>query len=402
MIPRRYITTYKGFSLDLIKWIFHKKKKEKDFREHFQEKLSKYLNNDNLFLLNSGRSAIPLMLEAIGIKKDEEILVSAYNLRALMPILEEYCKVKYFDIDDKTYSLDIEKILENITNKTKAVILTHPFGFCTDVSKIKKELEKRNIILIEDCAHSLGSKYENKNLGCFGDFALFSFDYIKPLSTLGGGALIVNNKNYLDYISEKYNGFIEPDKKETQKKILKYYFQTISINTPLFFFVKLMLEFKPAQKLIYRLQQGTPKNNSNKMNKKLSQFQSMVGFKSLEKLDDKLKKTETLYNNFKDKLKIKYRENLQKGYNTKLSYYFLTYNTQKRSEEFRRILMLKGIDVGTYDEIMDLCDDKKEIAKTVYNSLIQIPLYPNLSVKKVEKIANEINRIEKTLKVSNN
>ena len=118
MIPRRFISSYKNFDRDLVNWILKKKQEKKEYRERFRSKLSKYLGTKRIYPLSSGRSSIPLMLKAIGIKKDDEIIVAAYNLKALIPIFKQYCSVKYVDIDRETYSLDLLDLKKKLTKKT--------------------------------------------------------------------------------------------------------------------------------------------------------------------------------------------------------------------------------------------------------------------------------------------
>ena len=108
-------------------------------------------------------------------------------------------KIKFVDIDVSDYNLDPEDLKKKITKNSKAIIVVHIYGNPSNIVKIKKIAKKFNLILIEDCAQAIGTKYLNKHVGTFGDFGCFSFFPTKNLSAIGdAGAVIVNKKNLYD------------------------------------------------------------------------------------------------------------------------------------------------------------------------------------------------------------
>ncbi len=92
-------------------------------------------------------------------------------------------------------NISIESLERNITPYTKAIIVQHTFGVPADIISIKKIAQKHNLIVIEDCAHSLGATYQGKKIGNYGDFSFFSFGRDKVISSVFGGLAIVNNNN---------------------------------------------------------------------------------------------------------------------------------------------------------------------------------------------------------------
>ena len=167
----------------------------------------KYFNTEKVFLFNSGRSALFSVLKGMNLGKGDEVIVQGFTCTAVPdPIL--WCGAKPIFVDiDASLNIDNEKLEKSITKKTKAIIVQHTFGIPADIKKIKEITQKYNIILIEDCAHSLGAKIQGQKLGSFGDFAIFSFGRDKVVSSVFGGALLLNlnkaNKNKISIAEKK-------------------------------------------------------------------------------------------------------------------------------------------------------------------------------------------------------
>ena len=163
-------------------------KGESWFKEKFSVKFA--------YSFASGREAEYAIFSSLDIKKGDEVIVQAFTCAAVIfPILAFGAKPVYVDIDKNTYSLDLSDLEQKISNKTKAVIVQHTFGIPADIEKIKIIAKKKNLFVIEDCAHVIGGKVENKLLGTFGDAAFFSFGRDKAVSSVFGGIAVTNNKS---------------------------------------------------------------------------------------------------------------------------------------------------------------------------------------------------------------
>jgi len=164
---------------------------------------------------NSGRSALIAILDALGIKKGDEILLQAFTCNsAVNPILNLGAKPVFVDIDE-TLNLNPEDLKKKITEKSKAVMIQHTFGWPAKIDEISEICKEHNLYLIEDCAHSLGAEYKSKKsglpaealakAGTFGDAAFFSFGRDKIISSVFGGMAVTNN----DEIGERIKEFQE-------------------------------------------------------------------------------------------------------------------------------------------------------------------------------------------------
>jgi len=107
-------------------------------------------------------------------------------------------KIKFVDVNPATMNIEPSKIEDAITPKTKAIIVVHYAGIACEMTSITKIAKKNKLILIEDAAQALLSKYKGKQLGTFGDMATFSFHETKNITSGGeGGLLVINNKKFL-------------------------------------------------------------------------------------------------------------------------------------------------------------------------------------------------------------
>ena len=105
---------------------------------------------------------------------------------------------RFADINPDTYNMDPESLEDNITEHTKAVIVTHLWGQMAEMDRIRDICEKRNLFLIEDCAHAVGARWNGKHAGSYGNLGVFSFQEFKQLSTGDGGMTVSNDKDLID------------------------------------------------------------------------------------------------------------------------------------------------------------------------------------------------------------
>lgn len=172
--------------------------------EKTEKELRRYLNAKYSFSFNSGRSALMTILKALNLSPGKEILIQAFTCNATVnPILWNNLEPVFVDCNNN-FNLDINDLKKKISSKTRAVIVQHTFGIPAEIEKIKKICEQNNIILIEDCAHSLGASYKGKKVGTFGDLSFFSFSRDKVISSVYGGMIITNNSEIKQKIEKIY------------------------------------------------------------------------------------------------------------------------------------------------------------------------------------------------------
>ena len=154
--------------------------------------------NSIIYPFSTGRGAISAALKIAGIGEGDEVIISAFTCLAVpTAVLENGAIPVYVDINPNSLNTDVSSINKVITPKTRAIILQHTLGNPADISTLIKQLTQKEIIIIEDCALSLGARINEQYVGSFGDVAIFSMELSKTLSTGWGGLLLINSPQKL-------------------------------------------------------------------------------------------------------------------------------------------------------------------------------------------------------------
>lgn len=170
--------------------------------QKLEKKFSRKFKIKNSLMVNSGSSANLLAFQCLinpyrknRLKPGDQVLVpSLCWSTSLWPIIQSGLKPVFIDVDKKTLNIDLKKLVKKINKKTKAIMLVHVLGNSTEMNKLMKIIKKYNLFLVEDTCESLGSKYNGKYLGNFGDFSTFSFYSSHQISS-GEGGMICCKKN---------------------------------------------------------------------------------------------------------------------------------------------------------------------------------------------------------------
>ncbi len=169
-------------------WLTHGK-----FTKRFETEFSKYTQSNYCITVSSCTAGLHLSCIVAGFKKGDEVIVPAMTHVATPHAVElTGAKAIIADVDYRTGNLDIKNIKKKLSKKTKGIILVHMAGNPCDMSEIIKLCKARKILLIEDCAHALGTRYKNKHVGNYGITGNFSFYPTKQITTGEGGAIITN------------------------------------------------------------------------------------------------------------------------------------------------------------------------------------------------------------------
>ncbi|MCX6738415.1 MAG: DegT/DnrJ/EryC1/StrS aminotransferase family protein [Candidatus Parcubacteria bacterium] len=200
---------YIAFKLIFMPW---KWKKGKDIVE-LEEKFKNYLGINFAYSFNSGRSSFLAILKSLELEKESEILIQGFTCNAAVnPIIWSGFKPIFVDIEKETLNMDPIDLEKKITSKSKVVLVQHTFGFPAKMDKILEICQKHNLILIEDCAHSLGAEYNNKKIGTFGRVSFFSFGRDKIISSVYGGMVVSNDSVLAEKIRKIQNEYKYPSR----------------------------------------------------------------------------------------------------------------------------------------------------------------------------------------------
>ena len=169
----------------------------------FEEEFSSYVGSKYSVMVNSGSSANLLMVASlfytkdnkIKLKRGDEVIVPAVSWStSYYPLYQYGLKIKFVDIDLDTLNYDLVKLKTAVTDKTKVILAVNLLGNPNDFKEIKKIINKKDIVLIEDNCESLGAKFQNKKTGTIGLLGTFSFFFSHHISTMEGGMIVTDNK----------------------------------------------------------------------------------------------------------------------------------------------------------------------------------------------------------------
>ena len=164
----------------------------------FEAEFAEWTEVSHAVAVANGTVALEIALRALGVSKDDEVLVSPRTYIASASSIEIVgAKPIFIDVDLDSQCIDPEEIEKAITKKTKAIICVHLAGHPCDMSKIMNIARKNNLKVIEDCAQAHGASYKDKKVGSIGDIGCWSFCQDKIMTTGGEGGMITTNNKEL-------------------------------------------------------------------------------------------------------------------------------------------------------------------------------------------------------------
>jgi dTDP-4-amino-4,6-dideoxygalactose transaminase len=173
--------------------------------DKLEKEIADYLSVKSCAAMSSGTAAIHLALIVLGVKPGDEVLCSSFTFAASAnPIVYLGATPVFIDSEPETWNMDpalLEEAIKDrikVGKKPKAVIVVHLYGMPARIAEIVAIASKYGIPIVEDAAEAIGSEYDNKKCGSFGDISILSFNGNKIITTAGGGAIVSNKKEYID------------------------------------------------------------------------------------------------------------------------------------------------------------------------------------------------------------
>lgn len=196
-----------AFKLIFQPWLWKNPSTSSGQVADLEEEFKKYLGVKYAISFNSGRSALMAILNSLGLNQGDEVLLQAFTCNAAVnPILWSGLKPVYVDCNEETLNIDIEDLKRTLQKiqgkKPKVLMVQHTFGLPAEMDEILNICQENNLILIEDCAHSLGATYKGKKIGTFGQAVFFSFGRDKIISSVYGGMAITNDPSLAEKIRQ--------------------------------------------------------------------------------------------------------------------------------------------------------------------------------------------------------
>ena len=396
ILSRRTISTYDGELKDLIKAWLKPDPQAHDRIMDFRKAFGDFVGVKYAIATPNGRSALKAILKGLGLPAGSEVIIPAYEDKSVPDmVLSLGFRPVFTDIDLKTQNISVEQLKKRITRNTSAVIVAHLFGNPAPMAQLKRMLHERNIRLIEDCAHAVGTIAEGQPAGSWGDAAFFSFHLTKPFMTFGGGMAVTND----DTLAQNMEGMYEsgtPDQ-GLLRRMLSAYTLKLLTSKPLFPFtgypVTLAQEY--FGKGLIETYDRTLRPFTHTADASFTYIQALAGLGMLRNLPVTIQKRRQLASILDMELDPAIpRLAHDKGSNI---YFYLIF--ARDVKKIRHYLLKYGIDTGinVMRNLPQLFDIKVDFPNTdiAVKRTVQLPLHEYLNEKDIRWIVYVLNKAVK-------
>ena len=353
---------------------------------------------------NSGRSALYAILKSLEIEKGSEILLQAFTCNAVPnPVLWADFEPVYVDCNEDNFNINIEDLKKKIAKKpnAKILIVQHTFGLPANMDELSFIVRQYGLILIEDCAHSLGAEWKNQKVGTFGKAAFFSFSRDKVISSVYGGMAVTNDPSLAEKLRQTQDEFGYPNSLWTLQQIFHPIFLNYII-LPIYNFLDLGKIFLVLSQWLHILSKAV--HWKEKRGLRPDYFPRALPNAMAIMAQNQFNKLDKFYNHRK-KIFEYYRENLKntqfvlptENSQSKPIYLRFTVKHPKAHEiiydAWHKQNILLGdwytTPIAPFDTKLDQMKYKKGMCPTaekLSNETLNLPTHINISQKSAEKI----------------
>ncbi len=329
--------------------------------------------------VNSATSGLHLALEAIGVKEGDEVITTTHTFTATAEVIRYLgAHPVLVDIDPKTLCIDVKKIEELITSKTKAIIPVHFGGLAADLDPIIYLAKKNGLKIIEDAAHALPTSYKGKKIGFQDtDVTVFSFYANKTMTTGEGGMVVTRNKTIANRISVMRLHGINRDA-----------FDRFSSSKPKWFYEVIAPGYK------YNM----------------TDISAAIGLIQLKKLNNMQKKREGIAFNYYEKLKnLPFKLPPRPIGNDIHAWHLFVIQINDTDEKNRNNLIDKLFENGIgcsvhyiplhmhpyWKKKYKLRKENFKNSQNIYERSISLPIYSTMTIEDSNKVINVLNKVFK-------
>ena len=338
--------------------------------KEFEKKFSKFIGSKYAIGLNSCTAALHIALAIHKFKKKRKVLVPCMTFSATAAaVLYNNLEPIFVDINENNLNMSFDDLKRKYTKDCVAVMAVHFAGHPCEMDKIVSWARKKNLIVIEDCAHTCGGSYKGKKLGTWGDFGCFSFEDKKIISTGDGGCITTNNKKFYELLkSFSFHGW----SKDPWERHLKR-----SNNNHWFYEIK-NLGFKYNMNNLIAAIAVTQLNKLNKLNRQ------------------RINLIQKYLNGTKNLLNFSYPFK----YSLKKSCYWLFMLKTKKRDKFIKFLKNNGISATVhlmpliYHPIYRSYKTSLPNSKRTWKELVSLPLFTEIKETELNFILEKIKQFD--------
>ena len=391
MIPRRRIDIEGADLADLLRGLGDSAAEAAAAVHVFEDRASVALDGCIVRATASGRDALDLILDALGLVAGDELVVPAYTLGELVPRLQARgLHPVAADVDIDTFALTPQSVARAITPRTRAVVALHVFGAPCDIEGIAAVTAARGLPLIEDCAHAFGASIGGRPAGSFGTAALFSLEVAKPVAAFGGGLLVGANEDLLATVATRLDQRQRNPWPVTRKALMKF-IEELAVRSP---------AYGIAARLMFR---GNKADGFEQFYRGLhdrvrpadvafSGFQARMASRRLARLPQRNRELNRLWQQLTRQLPPGFTPQHRNRFGEPTAYNFVARYDGDLSA-LRRRAQAGGLDLAIHGELLDdvapmLGQSDCPGAAQVFAQAVAIPLHRGIDAARLQRIGD--------------
>jgi perosamine synthetase len=345
--------------------------------EQFEKAVAQYVGAKYAVAFCNGTAALHGAYYAAGIGKDDEIITTPITFAATAnAALYLGARPVFVDINPQTYNIDVNKIEQAITSKTKAIVPVDFTGQPADLDPIMDIAKRHGVVVIEDGAHSLGATYKGRKIGSIADMTMFSFHPVKPVTTGEGGIIVTNSPVYYEKLRLFRSHGITKEAHLLSKQEGPWYYEMIDLG----------------------------------YNYRMTDIQAALGLSQLQKLDQFIERRQLIADRYNEAFKnmdeiiVPYQlDSVKSGWHL----YVIQLNTSTlkagRKEIFEALqtenigVQVHYIPVHYHPYYQNLGYKKGicPIAEEVYQNIITLPLFPKMTDEDIDSVIHGVKKVIK-------
>ncbi len=396
MIPRRRVPIARTDFVEWFRSFVRRGASAADDVSRFERAVADYLGCEFARATSSGRDAIELALDGVGAQPGDEVIVPAYTLGELLPLLQARgLKLLAADIEADTFNIDPRRVADRITPKTRAILATHLLGAPCDIEAICALAREHDVAVIEDCAHGFGASVAGRKVGTFGDAAIFSLEVNKAVPTYGGGIIVTGDPKIAESVSAALDARPRSER-AARKKAFSTWVEESLIRSPFYAILARILFSEKFARTFERFYRGSH-DRLRTVKRAYTGFQARLGIARLGQLDDRNERLNRRWDELAGQLPDGFTVQVRDRVGTPAFYNFVALSPIG-PKALRRRAMRLGLDVGIGSEVMDDCGrmldaDDCPTATRVAERAVLLPFYDGLSRRRFRRLVRTLEKL---------
>ncbi len=361
----------------------------------FERAFADYLGVGYARATASGRDALGLILDGLGLSVGDEVVIPAYTLGELLPLLQQRgLRLVPADIDAQSFNVTADSVAASMTPQTRAILVVHLLGAPCDIRGICRLAAQAGIPVIEDCAHAPGARVDGRAVGGFGRAALFSLEATKAVSAYGGGVVATNDTALAAYVDRELA--VRPRREwPAMKKALLTWGEELLVRCPLYGIAARILF---SDRMAGRFEQAYRGANQRARSRVVafSGFQARVALRRLRQLDERNRRLNRLWQETAARLPAGLVPQ-QRDQSGDPAFYNLVARFDGDVRKLRRAAQARGVDLGILGEVMDdtaalLGDGRCARVAQLHAQAVLLPLYAGMTPARLRQWLDALQR----------